>query len=238
LLYTFFHRCENPHMKRVVAAMAVVAILAGLAGCLPTAKNPLSDPSEALVDMRLDGLWYGKSGDDTIFLHFVAGKSNTMDLVEVDHEKTGDAHTSIYTMFPTVIDGVRYLNIREKGAGEKPYYFARYALSKAGTLSIWLMSESPVAKAVNDGKLTGNINVKEHADGTSERNIALTGSTEALAAFVHKSDPDVLFAEKFGAFRKVTLPALPAETATPTPTPTPKAKASPTPKHKKKAASQ
>ncbi len=85
----------------------------------------------------LDGVWYGKSGEDTIFLHFVSGKAASMDIVEVDHQN-GEAHTSIYTMFPSIIEGQRYMNIREKGGDDKPYYFARYTISKSGALTIWL----------------------------------------------------------------------------------------------------
>ena len=224
-------------MKSAVAALFLVAVMFVLAGCLPTSKNPLSDPAGAVADMRLDGVWYGKSGEDTIFLHFVSGKATTMDLVEVDHEKSGDAHTSIYTMFPTVIDGQRYMNIREKGGGDKPYYFARYSLSKNGTLTIWLMSENPVAKAVKAGKLAGKVTVKDSGEKAQERDVVLTATTESLAAYVRKADPDVLFAEKFGTFKKLTLPSLdttPADEGTPVKS---KGKASPTPKLKKKAAS-
>jgi hypothetical protein len=229
-LYTVFHRCKNRGMKPAVTALFLVAVLIGLAGCLPTSKNPLSDPASAVVDMRLDGVWYGKSGEDTIFLHFVPGKATTMDVVEVDHEKSGDAHTSIYTMFPTIIGDQRYMNIQAKTGNDKRYYFARYTLSKSGTLTIWLMSETPVSKAIKAGKLAGKIT--EDKESTDSLQIALTSTTESLAAYVGKSDPEVLFAEKFGTFKKVILPSV----ETPSPTPTPAKSA--TPKRKKKTASQ
>lgn len=219
-------------MKPAVTALFLVALMIGLAGCLPTSKNPLSDPANAVADMRLDGVWYGKSGEDAIFLHFVPGKAATMDVVEVDHEKSGGAHASIYTMFPTTIDGQHYLNIQAKTGNDKRYYFARYTLSKSGTLTIWLMSEKPVAKAVKDGKLAGKITVNNADASTESRDIALTASTESLADYVRSSDPDVLFAEKFGSFKKLTLPSL--ETSSPTPTPAKSA----TPKRKKKTADQ
>ena len=226
-------------MKPAAAVLFLFAIMIALTGCLPTSKNPLSDPADAVVDMRLDGVWYGKSGEDTIFLHFVAGKATSMDVVEVDHEKDGDAHTSIYTMFPTIIDGQRYMNLREKSGTDKPYYLARYTLSKGGTLSISLMSEAVVAKAVKAGKLTGKVTVKNAGESSETRDIALTASTASLAAFVRSSDPDALFAEKFGSFKKVTLPEAPASGRIPLAdsrkkAPRRKSKASPTPKLKKK----
>ncbi len=145
-------------MKSAMSAFLLAAVMIGLAGCLPTSKNPLSDPADAVADSRLDGVWYGKSGEDTVFLHFVSGKAASMDIVEVDHQN-GEAHTSIYTMFPSVLEGQRYMNIREKSGDDKPYYFARYTLSKSGVLSIWLMSEKPVAKAVKAEKLAGKVTV-------------------------------------------------------------------------------
>ena len=223
-------------MKSFVAALAILAVLIGLAGCLPTSKNPLSDPAEAVVDMRLDGVWYGKSGEDTVFLHFVSGKATTMDVVEVDHEKDGDAHTSIYTMFPTIIGDQRYMNLREKGNGDKPYYFARYTLSKNGILTIWLMSENPVAKAVKADKLTGKVTAN-NVGGNESHDISLTSSTATLNAFVRNSDPTLLFAEKFGTFKKVTLPSVEAATPSPSPTPTATPAKSATPKRKKKSTS-
>ena len=221
-------------MKSAVSALFVVALMMGLAGCLPTSKNPLSAPEDAVADTRLEGVWYGKSGEDTVFLHFVAGKAASMDIVEVDHEKSGGAHTSIYTMFPTVIDGQRYMNIREKNGDKKPYYFARYTLSKTGTLTLWLMSEKPVAKAINAGKLTGKITVKNTDETAESRDVALTSTTASLAAYVGKADPEALFAEKFGSFKKVTLPSLDAQPAADSTPAKSKGKASPTPKPKKK----
>jgi hypothetical protein len=220
-------------MKSAVSAFLLVTVMIGLAGCLPTSKNPLSDPADAVADMRLDGVWYGKSGEDTVFLHFVSGKESSMDIVEVDHQKSGDAHTSIYTMFPTVIEGQRYMNIREKSGDDKPYYFARYTISKSGELTIWLMSEKPVAKAVKAGKLDGKVTVKNPGETSETRDITLTASTESLAAYVRKADPEILFAEKFGTFKKLVLPSLDTPSAAETPEKTSKPKTS---KSKKKTA--
>lgn len=186
-----------------------IGLLLGLAGCLPVSQNPLSPPEKAVADSRLAGVWYGKSGEDTVFLHFVAGKGAAMDAVEVDHEKSGDAQANLYTLFPSVIDGVRYLNIREKkGAEKKPYYLARYQLSANGTLTIWMMSEKAVARAVKNEKLAGKITPKNSGDRSVDQDITITASTERLAAFLRKSDPEILFSEKFGSFKKLTLPSV------------------------------
>lgn len=185
-----------------------VGVLLGLAGCLPVSQNPLSSPEEAVADSRLAGVWYGRSGEDTIFLHFVSGKDARMDVVEVDHEKNGEAHTNLYTMFPSVIGGRRYMNIREKKGAEKRYYLARYQLSGNGALTIWMMSEKPVAGAVRNEKIAGKVTSKNSGESSTGRDITITASTERLAAFVRKSDPEVLFGEKFGTFKKLALPSL------------------------------
>ena len=189
----------------------LLALIFSLAGCLPVSQNPLSSLEDATADPRLDGLWYGKSGEDEIFLHFVPGDTAAMQVVEVDHEKKGVAHTTLYTVFPSVIGGQHYLNIREEK--DKPYYLAHYQVAD-GTLKIWLMSETRGAKAVKSGKLKGKISEKGKAtdkNGALFPEITITDTTEHLAAFVKKSDPEILFDQKFGTFKKVTLPVIAPE---------------------------
>jgi hypothetical protein len=188
--------------------LLLAAALMCVSGCLPVSRNPLSPPEEAAPDARLDGVWYGKSGKDTIYLHFVAGNGARRDVVEVDHQQTGDAHALIYSVFPSIIGKQHYLNIREKAGGDKPFYLARYQLTGTGSMTIWLMGESAAAKAVKSKKLAGKITVKDPDVEKPNRDITLTATTEELAAFVRKSDPELLFGEKFGTFKKLVLPSL------------------------------
>jgi hypothetical protein len=219
-------------MKPIIP-MILAAMLAALAGCLPVSQNPLSSPDTAKPDARLAGLWYGKSGEDTVFLHFVPTDGAKMDIVEVDHEKQHGASTNIYTMFPSVIDDYRYLNVQEKKGSNKSWYLARYRIGGSGDLTIWFLSEKPVAKAVKAEKLAGKIVEKEPVNGVlANREITVTASTEKLAAYVRKCDPEILFAEKFGTFKKVTLPAI---EAAPTPEP---ASGKPVQKKKKKTSAE
>jgi len=217
-------------MKSAIPLLFIAALL-GLGGCLPVSQNPLSSPETAKADARLAGVWYGKSGEDTVFLHFVPGPTAKMDVAEVDHQKDGNAHTELYTMFPTVIDDVHYLNVQEKKGSDKSYHLARYQISSGGALTIWLMSEKPVVKAIDAEKISGKVGKKDPSKQLDTREVSITASTEHLAAFVSKSDPEILFADKFCTFKKVTLPAL-EPSATPTPKPTPKSGKP----HKKKTA--
>ena len=221
-------------MKLAIGTIFLTVML-GLAGCLPVSQNPLSEPETAVADVRLAGVWYGKSGEDTIFLHFVAGKGAAMDVVEVDHTKGGDAHTNLYTMFPTLIGNTRYMNVREKKGTSKNYYLARYQIAPTGALSIWLISEKAVSKAINNDKLAGEITVKDSGANAAERDVTISSSTEKLAAFVKKSDPEILFTEKFGTFKKLTLSVLDAAPEPKAPAKKPKPK-TPAAKPKKKSA--
>ncbi|MGB8356487.1 MAG: hypothetical protein WCD79_21490 [Chthoniobacteraceae bacterium] len=209
--------------------LLVVAALLGLSGCLPVSQNPLSSPDTAVADARLAGVWAGKSGDDLVFLHFVQGKTAMMDAVEVDHPKDGDTNTHTYTVFPTVIDGVHYLNVQDKKGTDKSYHLARYQVTSSGTLTIWLMSEKPAIKAIESEKISGKVGKKDPASKVDTREVSITASTEHLAAFVGKSDPEVLFGEKFCTFKKLTIPPLDAA-----PSPTPKSD-KPAAKKKKKS---
>lgn len=179
-------------------------LLLGLTGCLPESQNPLSSQETATADARLAGVWYGRSGDDKIFLHFVAGKGPVMSIVEVDHDAKGEAHTTLYRMFPSVIDGTRYMNVREGKEEGKPYYLARYRLSDSGILKIWLMSETAATKAIKSHKLKGVVT----PGANNSVDVKITDTTEHLSSFVGNSDPGQLFDQEFGTFKKVTLPSL------------------------------
>lgn len=197
---------KNARMKKATGVV-FLALMFALAGCLPVSTNPLSPPDTAVGDPRLAGVWYGKSGEDTIFLHFVPGKGAAMNFVEVDQQKSGDADTNIYVMFPSVLGGTRYMNVREKNGAGKNYYLARYRI-EGGALTVWLMSEKPVSKAINNERIAGKIVVRDTGVSGADRDVTITSSTERLAAFVKKSDPEILFAEKFGTFKKLVLPSL------------------------------
>ena len=185
--------------------LLLAASLALLTGCLPTSVHPLGSVENAPNEERLTGTWYGKSGADQVFLHFVKGTGTEIQIVEVDHEQKGDAHTTLYHAYPTVIGGNHYLNVRE--GNQEAYYFVRYQLTN-GVLTLSLMGETAASKAISSGKLKGKI-----TGDAQNRDVKITDSTERLAAFVGKTDPDQLFDQKFGTFKRVTLPSF--ETAEP-----------------------
>jgi hypothetical protein len=181
--------------------LLLAASLCLLAGCLPTSLHPLGSLENATPEPRLPGAWYGKSGEDQMFLHFVQGKGAELQVVEVDYEKKGEAHTTLYQAYPTEIGNSHYLNVKGLGKQED-YYFVRYQISPSGTLSLSLMSEETAAKAIASGKIKGKVTGSQQ-----NREVKITDSSEHLAAFIGKADPDQLFDQKFGTFKKVTLPS-------------------------------
>ena len=136
----------------------------------------------------------------TRFSHFVPSNGAELQIVEVDHEKKGEAHTTLYHAFPTVIGENHYLNVRE--GNQEAYYFVRYQLSSAGVLNLSLMGEAAASKFISAGKIKGKVTGNEQ-----NKDVKITDSTEHLSAFVAKSDPDALFDQKFGTFKRITLPS-------------------------------
>jgi hypothetical protein len=183
---------------KILRALLVTLFAICLAGCLPTSKNPLSTPDDAVLDSRLNGVWFSESGGDKVYLHFGKGSGRTMNAVEVDHEKDGGVKGHFYTVFTSEIDGVNHLNIRPEEGGEKVYYFARYGVDSGDVLRVWLMSEKPVVKAIKAGKLKGTVSGKDDGD------IKITDTPANIARFVRNSDRMVLFAEKFGEFKRLS----------------------------------
>ena len=89
-----------------------------------------------------------------------------------------------------------------------------------------------MAKAVKADKLAGKVTVKNAGESTETRDITLTATTASLSGIRGQADPEVMFAEKFGTFKKLTFLSLDtpstsepaAKSSTPKPTPKPRKK--------------
>lgn len=108
----------------LAAAPALLFLLA----CPFSSSKPLSDPAQAVLDGALVGDWTAvdpesKESVTVTFLPF-----NGQELVAFSRS-TEDAHgkVDLYRVFVTVIDGERFLNVRELGArGDEEWSFANY----------------------------------------------------------------------------------------------------------------
>lgn len=202
------------NIRLLPALLAAASLL--LAGCLPESKNPLSTPANSTVDHRLEGIYVARrdnKDDDLSSMHFhyrgVTANGQVratpwLEALQVDHEKTGRLKTSAYQMLTTHIGGQDYMSFqaidKDKGSKAKaPYCFARYEFSWNGTLRVWLINPDAAAQAIQSGKLHGTVKVRKYS-----KDIAITDSTERLAAFVKASDPAKLFEGKPMVFYRLT----------------------------------
>jgi len=192
--------------KRIVPLMVAFLALLAVGSCEPPeSDNPLSDPAQPSADARLAGVWAGHmDGDeDTAYLIFVTKEDRTTDIALIGADPSDGANVLQYNFFTTVIDSAFYMNLRKKLVTEPDepeytisprYFFAKYDLSKDGTLTISYMNPETVERAIDDGVL----------EGTSGEDARITSDTKKLAAFVQKSDPKKLFID-FGRFRKLDV---------------------------------
>jgi hypothetical protein len=194
---------------RLLPALFAAAILL-FAGGLPESKNPLSTPANSTIDSRLEGIFVQrreKSDDELGGWHFhyhgfKAGPNGQpratpwLEVLSVAHVKDGGLKGDAYRALTTRIGVHDYMSFFELGSGADKgratlYSFARYEVSWAGDLRVWMANSEAFAQAIKSGKLHGTVKREKMAD-----DIMLTDSTENLAAFVAAGDPATLFSGK------------------------------------------
>jgi hypothetical protein len=192
---------------------ALAAVVLAVAGALPTCEppkshHPLTDPSKAKVDARLNGLWseVRERGGDGMMLHFFPKGDTGWDIVLVGSDGEKGVGLMVFDAFPSSIGGQRYFNLRvktfrgvyaEHAVVSSDYMFAKYALGKGGALTLWIMDADPVEVAIKAGNLQGV------GEGTKTM---ILDTSEEIAKFVQAADSAKLF-RQFGTFRKVPLPS-------------------------------
>ena len=182
--------------RKLLLALSLAVVSCGP----PRSTNPLSDPAAAKPDARLVGLWTGQVNGSKATLHVFAKTGAAMDLVLVGDDGEKGAVVLTFDGFPSVIGGKTYLNLRVKnfhawadGFDLSPdYVFARYDLAKDGTLSLTVMDETTVRKAVAAKKLAGTV---------TEDDVKVSASTRDLAEYVRTAKPDELFTS-FATFQR------------------------------------
>ncbi len=196
------------NIRLLPAFLAAVTLL--LAGCLPQSKNPLSTPATSTIDSRLEGVYVArreKKDDDLEGWHFhyrgakagANGQARTtpwLEVLNIEHRKDGGLKGNAYRVLTTHLGGQDYMSFVELGSDsgrEKApvYSFARYEVSWAGDVRVWLVNTGVIAQAIKSGKLRGMVKSHKYGD-----DVLLTDSTARLAAFVAASDPATLFSGK------------------------------------------
>lgn len=108
--------------RYVRRAFALLAVLL-LNGCPYTSEEPLADPSSAVVDPALPGAWRTRDDDSGEWQQLAFYRFDERQVVSYARDdSTGEV--SLSRAFLTEIGGQRFLNIRELGADDEPWYFA------------------------------------------------------------------------------------------------------------------
>lgn len=184
--------------------------VAVLGACKPPKfVHPLLPLTQAKADERLAGTWRGRTveGSDPVVLYVVQRAGALVDVVLLGDDGEKGAVNLHFEGFPTSLDGRTYLNLRRKTFaaeyGEKPqvdklYLLVRYELAADGSLTLSLLEEEPLKKAVKTGALAGKLEGDD---------VTVTAESGQLAAFFRKGDPAKLFAA-FARLEKLAPPAV------------------------------
>jgi hypothetical protein len=124
----------------------LLAALAGLllAGCPLISDYPLSDPKAAAIDAELRGSWETSDAETgkLSYLRFVPFDEHEMVVISMSGE--GD-EPSPMRAFTTVIEGTKFINVRELGKDITGWSVLRYGI-EGGTLRL---------TSIDDGLLRG-----------------------------------------------------------------------------------
>ena len=112
----------------------------------------------------------------------------------VSYAQNGKREVQKFVMFPTVMNGQTYMNLKARGktVGQQgnAYQFFMYELQGADKLIVWRLNHEIFAEAINDGTLKGEIWQKGFFYG-----VKLTDSSEKLADFLTTIDRKKLLLE-------------------------------------------
>jgi len=191
-------------MRLFVSVLFGASLL--IAGC-DDSTVPLSDPSKASLDKQVIGLWKHDHQNGVTYYHVGRLGDNAPDgvmrVVIVSHPNGGDLQQPNQLLaFRSDIDGKSYLNIagvtqeqlesiRENGWQANmldSYILLKYRVENDALL-LWAMDKEAKKKAIQDGKIKGEI--KEKFGGS----VRFTDTTEDLAEFVAAAG-DGLFVDK------------------------------------------
>lgn len=139
------------------------------------------------------------NNSDKVYLHIGKSMDGGTQIIGVGHEIDLSIGVSIYTMYPTVIDGRYFANIQvldESGKNIEEngeYYFSTYSLTNENkVLSVAFLNSELVKKSIKDGELVGVISDIPK----------ITDSSENIINFIKSKELEKLFSNIM-IFRKV-----------------------------------
>ncbi len=189
--------------KSALWAGLALALLAAQGACVPESRHPLTEPESSVIDQRLVGLWVGRFGDANAYLHFVPKNEREMAIIAVSRGVEGESGWSVFTMVSGAIGETWYMSVKGRLDDGEPwregggFLLCRYRISGEGELSLWMLAAEAAASAIAGG-LGGKVE-----KGRCFDDIEITASTAELAAYVAAADPETLFSDPIGSFRRV-----------------------------------
>jgi hypothetical protein len=204
--------CEpRPVPRRRRGAFAArwlgVGVALFLAGCLVDSKNPIGPPSADAVDPDILGTWGAQGEDGAVFFHVfqpTGGVPGAVEVIAVGFEKDKSGSVDRYCGHLSRIGKLHFINLIgpvedcAKTEGQ-PYFFVAYDRTLDGVLTIRLMLEDEIKKAIGSGKLAG----QKDAGGAPTAHI--TADSAAIRAFI-LADTGALWDKALAPLRRVAPP--------------------------------
>jgi hypothetical protein len=157
-----------------------------LSGCLVDSKNPIAAPSPDGIDPEILGSWGATGEDGPIFVHVFQprdGVPGAVEVIAVGFEKDKSGSIDHYCGYLSRVQKLHLINLIgpvedcTKTAGQ-PYFFVAYDRSLDNVLTVNLMLEDAVKKAIQSGKLAGE------KDATGAATAHITAESDAIRAFL------------------------------------------------------
>jgi hypothetical protein len=191
---------------RAIRIAAGFALLLLLGGCLVESEATLGDPDPAAADPRLLGSWYHaeRNGASLVSIADDPAQPGAYRVVYASIRPRGEKPVEFvtYSVWPTVVNGARYLNIRRTGGSvlEHPVLtIMAYDIGADDALVLRLISTKAVIEAIKAGRLEGTI-----AEGRFASEARITSPRADLVAFIAGAERNVLFSDKAEAMRRMT----------------------------------
>lgn len=172
-----------------------------LCGCAPVeSEKPLSSPQTALRDPRLEGLWRSDEKDSSGYLYVAyrghGGIGSLMSFGKDDTDGIGSYRADFFATHTAKRDYVNlnhqvaHMNGDEQTDRSGHYSFAEYHFTLRGQLVYSTVTGEAFAKAVEAGKLKGNVTYDKNKNVTGT---LLKDSAEHILAFIESSKPSDIF---------------------------------------------
>ncbi len=194
-------------MHRLWPRFAALLLAFAVNACIPESQNPSGDPSAAVREPALNGLWQADWEDGKLFLHVFDSGQGMIDVYAINHKRDGSGEADHYQGFITSLGKRRIANLQtadaggEDSGGAATYIFIAYELQPEGRLVVHFIDDKPFIAAVTAGKLQGQVT----GEGDNQT-VLLTDDTAKIGRFIAAADDATLYGKDI-LFHRVYPPA-------------------------------